>query len=747
MKNEYFKKYLKQPEAIPEEISGMVSGNILFYAFSDFNSSFEMEGSWVAVTSDEVHILTSKVQSFKLSEISLREGRSKSLLSISLVIKDEIVATVWYGQKQATLFAKLKYILEEKKVRFTKSANEIYQEGMLEPLLKKQASTEVNKNKVVQRLLTYLIPYKKEVFWGSVGALGATLISLIPAYLSGMVIDEIVKPFQEGNIEQNIALEQGFAVIGILLSVYLLRQFFIWIRLNRMSVMGEKVARDLRKELFEHIQKLDMDFFSAKQTGSIISRISSDTDRIWDFVAFGIIEVSIALISLISLSFVLISLDLKLGLLMTIPTPFLIALIFYQGEKMKKMFLKCWRKWSDVTAVLSDAIPGMQVVKSFNQENKEIKRFNSKNEEATNEFYTIHESWSKFWPIFFFIVQMVMLSVWYFAMPRLLSESSNSHYITAGTFVSFLLYMRMFTQPIEVIGQLARMLNRASSSAYRIFEVLDTKPSLQVDENSLKIKLKGDIKFTDVVFSYDGVRDVLKGINLHIKEGEMIGLVGPSGSGKSTLTKLMNRFYDVTQGQLMLDDNDIKKLDPGFTRKQIAIVHQDPYLFHGTLVDNIRYGNENMSLKSVVEACRVANAHEFIMGFPDAYDTIVGERGQTLSGGERQRISIARAILNNPKILILDEATSAVDTETERKIQDALDKLIEGRTVIAIAHRLSTLRKANRILVVKKGEIKEQGTHLDLMKLGGEYKKLQDMQTQMHELMNGSESAEVQSEL
>ncbi len=219
----------------------------------------------------------------------------------------------------------------------------------------------------------------------------------------------------------------------------------------------------------------------------------------------------------------------------------------------------------------------------------------------------------------------------------------------------------------------------------------------------------------------------------------MIRQVGPSGSGKSTITKLINRFYDVSAGEILIDGISLKELDVGHMRRQIAVVHQDPYLFHGTILSNIKYGNEDADMSEVIDACKVANAHEFIMGFKDSYDTVVGERGQTLSGGERQRISIARAILNNPRVLILDEATSAVDTETERKIQDALDKLIEGRTVIAIAHRLSTLRKANRIFVVKSGEINEVGTHHELMKMDGEYKKLQDMQIEMFNLMHGED--------
>jgi ATP-binding cassette subfamily B protein len=312
---------------------------------------------------------------------------------------------------------------------------------------------------------------------------------------------------------------------------------------------------------------------------------------------------------------------------------------------------------------------------------------------------------------------------------------SEAHYLSAGTFVSFLLYLTMFSQPIEVIGQVARMLNRALSSAYRIFEVLDTNPTIRNIDSPVKIeKVEGQIQFKNVSFSYDGVRKILKGVNFNVKPGEMIGLVGTSGGGKSTITKLIARFYDIDGGEILIDGHNIKSLDLGQYRRQVGMVLQDPYLFHGTILDNIGYGVPGVSRREVVEAAKVANAHNFIGKLPHGYDTVVGERGHTLSGGERQRVSIARAILANPRILILDEATSAVDTETERNIQEALDRLIEGRTVFAVAHRLSTLRKANRIFVIDNGEIVERGTHEELLsKDDGEYRKLHRMQQEMSE--------------
>jgi len=280
------------------------------------------------------------------------------------------------------------------------------------------------------------------------------------------------------------------------------------------------------------------------------------------------------------------------------------------------------------------------------------------------------------------------------------------------------------------------MINRATSSAHRVFEVMDTEPEIKKSDSPIKLSpLKGEIEFKNVSFAYDGIRKVLKDISFKVKPGEMIGLVGSSGAGKSTITNLIAQFYEHNSGSILIDGIEINKLDIDMYRQQIGMVLQDPYLFHGTILDNIRYADKTKSLSEVIDAARAANAHDFICRLPHGYETIVGERGLTLSGGERQRISIARAIIVDPKILILDEATSSVDSETEKNIQDALDHLIEGRTVFAIAHRLSTLRKANRIFVLQDGKLVEQGSHTDLLeKEQGIYRRLTTLQHEMHEM-------------
>jgi ATP-binding cassette subfamily B protein len=291
----------------------------------------------------------------------------------------------------------------------------------------------------------------------------------------------------------------------------------------------------------------------------------------------------------------------------------------------------------------------------------------------------------------------------------------------------------MFLDPIEQIGQMVRTLNRATSSAHRVFEVLDSEPEMQDPADPVRLEpVRGRVAFENVSFAYDGVRQVLKGISFDVNPGEMIGLVGPSGGGKSTVVNLVARFYDCTGGSIRIDGVDVRDLDTGHYRRQLGMVLQEPYLFHGTVLENIAYGRADAGLDAIVAAARAANAHDFICRLGQGYDTIVGERGHTLSGGERQRISIARAILHDPRILILDEATSSVDTETEREIQEALDRLIAGRTVIAIAHRLSTLRRASRLFVIEQGRLVESGTHGELLAMEeGVYRKLYELQLEL----------------
>ncbi|HEY9226046.1 MAG TPA: ABC transporter ATP-binding protein, partial [Gemmatimonadaceae bacterium] len=645
---------------------------------------------------------------------------------------------VRYTQRQRGAMENIRFVLEEALSGRAVSgvdpnnADRVYADAIARPVRDAQALVAGGgrESRVILRLLSYLKPYRRELVLGLSAAGVITLLSLIPPYLAGYLIDRVVRPAQEGTLARSRAANLAWIAVSAMAVLYLLRQAAAHVRLRFMAVLGEWVARDLRAELYEHIQRLSLSFFSRKKTGSLITRVTADTDRLWEFIAFGVVDVSLSAVMLLGLGAVLLTLDWRLGLVMTLPVPLFCAAIYWHGESLNALFIRGWRKWSRVTDVLSDTIPGIRVVKAFNQEDREIRRFDERNDDVTEQFNEVHKAWTTFWPLLMLAVHTTTVIVWAFAVPRLLG---HGHPLSAGVFVSFLLYTTMFVAPIEVIGQMARTVNRATSSAHRVFEVLDSEPEVRDAVEPIRLEpVEGAVAFENVTFAYDGVRQVLRGVSFEVKPGELIGLVGASGGGKSTVVNLVARFYDATGGVVRIDGEDIRRLDTGHYREQLGMVLQDPYLFHGTVMDNIKYAMPHATSSAVVAAAKAANAHDFICKLGQGYDTVVGERGHTLSGGERQRISIARAILHDPRILILDEATSSVDTETERQIQEALERLIAGRTVFAIAHRLSTLRRASRLFVIEQGRLAESGTHRDLLaKEDGIYRRLYELQVQL----------------
>ncbi len=721
------------------------------YSYIDLNNKMELSGQWLALGPDALafveHCAENEDPVVKVVPRSRikRVVENPSLSATEVLILDQNnvpLLVVRYSQRQRQAAGAIVFVLRQQLEQDPppmpeQSADQLYQDAVAEPIREAQALVAANQMAVVWRLLSYLRPYQRQLVFGSMGALLMTLVSLAPPYLTGYVLDHVIRPFEGGQLTAEKAGQLSLVAILGISAVYVLRELFGWIRLRWMAVLGEHVARDLRTDLYAHLHRLSVSFFSSKQTGSIMSRVSSDTDRIWDFIAFGVVEVSLSAVMLIGLGAVLIALDWPLGLMMTLPVPLLLWALVQNGRSMQRLFIRAWRKWSNMTDVLSDTIPGIRVVKAFHQENYEKKRFNQRNNTVTNEFFGIHEIWTRFWPLLMLAVHLMTIVIWVVALPRLLHGGPEwMPELTTGTFVAFLLYMGMFFQPIEVFGQMTRMLNRSLSSAHRIFEVLDTEPSMVEKEQPVVLdRVEGRITFEKVTFGYDPVRLILKGISFDVQPGEMIGIVGPSGAGKSTVINLIARFYDVTGGRILVDGHPIESLDVGHYRQQIGMVLQDPYLFHGTILSNIRYGRRDAALEEVIAATRAANAHEFITRLPHGYDTTVGERGHTLSGGERQRISIARAIIHNPRLLILDEATSSVDTETEKKIQEALDRLVQGRTTFAIAHRLSTLTRATRLLVFKEGRLVEQGSHAELLaQPDGVYRRLHEIQRDLHEM-------------
>lgn len=742
-------RYTDQPARMPLELRRGIEDRwngepVQLYAMADLDESMSLTSRWFAIGPTHAAAASPRedgswrIDSFERREIhALRE--IPSLSSTSLVVLgppgESPLASLRYTHRQRRAMENVRFVLEEQiegRQPAVGNPDLEYERGMAGPVREAQALVGGARRAVLWRLLGYLRPYRKRMLGGFAAAMVITALSLVPPFLAGYLIDDVVRPVREESLTLSQGLRAAWIAVIAMAIVYLVREGAAHIRLRQMSVLGEFVARDLRTELYEHLQRLSLSFYSRKKTGGLITRVSSDTDRLWEFLAFGIVDVSLSAVMLAGLSAVLLNLDWRLGLVMILPVPLLCWSIFKHGERIHRLFARAWRKWSGLTDILSDTIPGMRVVTAFNQEEREKRRFDAGNDAAMAEFNRIHRVWTFFWPVLMLGIHAMTMTVWALAMPRLLDPSGGPASLTAGKFVSFLLYMTMYVQPIEVIGQMARVMNRATSSAHRVFEVLDTEPEVRDVAMPHRLDpMRGAVEFDSVAFGYDGVKQVLKGISFSVAAGEMIGLVGPSGGGKTTVTNLIARFYDPTGGRVLVDGEDVRTLDTGHYRQQLGIVLQEPYLFHGTILENIRYGHPDASLESVVEAARAANAHDFVCRLPMGYETVVGERGQTLSGGERQRVSIARAILHDPKILILDEATSAVDTETERKIQEAIDRLVSGRTVFAIAHRLSTLARADRIFVMKSGQLVEAGAQTELLALeNGIYRRLYELQRQ-----------------
>ncbi|MEO0028440.1 MAG: hypothetical protein RJB45_481 [Pseudomonadota bacterium] len=575
------------------------------------------------------------------------------------------------------------------------------------------------------KLWRFARPYQWQLLLGFVLTLASTAATLVPPYLTMPLMDDILIPYQNGKAIDPVTV--SWYLLGLLGSA-LVAWSLGWVKTYILALVSERIGADLRTTTYQHLLKLSLEYFGGRRTGDLIARIGSETDRINVFLSLHLLDFATDVLMIMMTAIILFSINPTLALVTLLPLPFIGWLIHVVREKLRTGFEKIDRVWSEVTNVLADTIPGIRVVKAFAQEDREAQRFIDANKHNLAVNDRLNRVWSVFSPTVTLMTEIGLLVVWGFGI-WLVSKDK----ITVGVLTAFLAYIGRFYTRLDSMSRIVSTTQKAASGAKRIFEILDHVSSVPEPVNPVALpKVEGRITLTEASFRY-GNRAVIKQLNLDIKPGEMIGLVGHSGYGKSTLVNLMCRFYDLSEGSIALDGVDIKQLKVADYRRHIGLVLQEPFLFFGTIADNIAYGLPDASREDIVAAARAAHAHEFILRMPQGYDSLVGERGQGLSGGERQRISIARALLINPRILILDEATSAVDTETEKEIQNALDNLVRGRTTIAIAHRLSTLRKADRLVVMDKGLIVEEGTHDVLIESKGAYWRLYEAQQRQAE--------------
>lgn len=575
------------------------------------------------------------------------------------------------------------------------------------------------------RFITYYKPYKSLFFLDMLCSFTAAGIDLLFPVLVKYLLDQGL------SAEIGVAFGIITKIGALMLAMYILKYFCQYFITAWGHVMGAKMEYDMREDIFAHLQKLSFSYYDNNKTGQIMSRIVNDLFDITELAHHGPEEVFISMIKIIGSFFILLSIDVKLTLITFAFIPFMMGFAFFYNRKMRSVFRRNRQKIAEINAQIEDSIAGVRVVQSFSNEKVEQEKFTKGNkgflDTKKESYYYMGRFFSGIRLFDGIIYIVVVIAGAYFIKCDAISTSD---------LVAYLLYINTFLVPIRSLIDFTEQFQKGMTGFERFLEIMDTEPDIKDSEDSAALdKVKGRVEFENVSFKYDEGGHVLKDINLNLEPGETVALVGPSGGGKSTLCSLIPRFYEVTNGTIRIDGMDIRDIKLESLRKNIGIVQQDVYLFAGTILENIKYGKPGASSEEVIEAAKRANAHDFIMGLEKGYDTYVGERGVKLSGGQKQRISIARAFLKNPPILILDEATSSLDNQSEKVVQQSLESLSSNRTTFVIAHRLSTIRRAKTILVLTDNGIEEKGSHEELINSNGVYASLYNAQFEDNEEM------------
>lgn len=616
----------------------------------------------------------------------------------------------------------------------------------------------IDKRATIVRMMSYGAPYKLQASGVVLLSLVFVILSLITPFLTTRVlIDKVLVPHQhESWIGWIVVAAVVLSLGSVLVSVW---------RARLAAWLMTHMVYSLRTEVYNKFQTLSLAYYDKRQAGSLTARVTQDVNELRNFLVDGVQYFFVNSLQILGIFIVMLRFNPRLTLLALVPVPLTIYLTRKMWHALWRKMHRFWHLRSTLAGLVNAVFSGMRVVKAFAQEAREEERFGSKSYGLFRAELTVESALGTIFPILAFIATTGTFIIYYLGGHEVFHTAAASaahsgvaagngvasfvlqsfksfaspppaHGMSLGTLLLFLVYLGMLMGPIQQMTRIADWLSRSSAAAERVFEVLDTDVEVADDDHAISMPvIQGAVELRDVRFTYDKNKMVLEGVSINVAPGEMIGLVGHSGAGKSTIINLLSRFYDVTEGEILVDGVDIKKIKLDDLRRQIGVVLQEPFLFPGTIRDNIAYAKPDATIEEIMRAAKAANAHDFIMTMADGYDTYVGERGARLSGGERQRISIARAILHDPRILILDEATASVDTETEKQIQEAISHLVKGRTTFAIAHRLSTLRNADRLLVMEKGKVAELGTHDELLaKPEGVYKRLVEMQQAVNKL-------------